>query len=130
MGTIWAKSVDKDIIILGEKLSDQHMNFAQSLIKKKLEQLSGLHSTLSVSQMNTPVISGNVVQILHTGGDHWMLASNCPVGLQIHFILLFLLKHKYLLKRYLGMPPSCYHHVLNRVEAVTVDCSLLLFALD
>jgi len=30
--------------------------------------------------MSTPVLSGNVVQILHTGGDHWVLVSNCPVG--------------------------------------------------
>ena len=39
---------DKDIIMFGNKLSDQHINFAQSLIKN-FEQLSGLYFTLSVS---------------------------------------------------------------------------------
>jgi len=74
--------IDKDIIIFGKKLSDQHINFAQSLIKKILSSFSGLYSTLTVCQMSTPISSGKILQILHTGGDHWVLASNidCGVG--------------------------------------------------
>ena len=71
---------DKDIITFGNKLSDRHINFAQSLIKN-FKQLSGLYSTLSVSQMSTPVLSGKISQILHTGGDHWVLASNINCGI-------------------------------------------------
>ena len=99
---------DKDIIILGEKLTDRHMNFAQSLIKKKFEQLSGLHSTLSVSQMSVPVLSGNVVQILRTGGE---LVSNinCPVGQVNLYNSLYTAvspETKILVERCLGMPLS------------------------
>ena len=57
---------DKDIVMLGEKLNDKHMNFAQALIKN----LSGLHSTLTIFQLQAPIVSENVLQILHIGGDH------------------------------------------------------------
>ena len=70
--------VDKNIVTLGEKLNDKHINFAQALIKKKFGSLSGLHSTLTVSQLQTPMLSENVqvLQNLHIGGDHWVVASN------------------------------------------------------
>ena len=69
---------DKDIVTLGEKLNDKHINFAQALIKKKFGNLSGLHSTLTVSQLQTPMLSENVqvLQNLHIVGDHWVVASN------------------------------------------------------
>ena len=74
--------VDKDIVMLGEKLNDKHMNFAQALIKKQFSNLSGLHSTLTIFQLQAPIVSENVLQILHIGGDHWVVASNigCTTG--------------------------------------------------
>ena len=61
---------DKDIVMLGEKLNDKHINFAQALIKKQFNNLSGLHSTLTIFQLQAPIVSENVLQILHIGGDH------------------------------------------------------------
>jgi len=94
---------DKGIIILGEKLSDRLL-----LIKKNFEQLSGHLSTLSVSQMSVPVLSGNVVQILRTGGE---LVSNinCPVGQVNLYNSLYTAvspETKILVERCLGMPLS------------------------
>lgn len=40
---------DKDIIMLGEKLTDKHKNFAQALIKKQFDNLSGLYSTWTIT---------------------------------------------------------------------------------
>ena len=64
---------DNDIVMLGEKLSDKHMNFAQALIKNHFDNLLGLHSTLTIFQLQTPIVSDNVLQILHICGDHWMV---------------------------------------------------------
>ena len=67
---------DKDFIMLGEKLTDKHKNFAQALIKKQFDNLSGLYSTWTITQLQAPVVTENVLQILHIGGDHWAVASN------------------------------------------------------
>ena len=61
---------DKEIVRLGELLTDKHMNFAQALIKKQFNDLSGLHCTLTISQLQAPMISENVLQILHISGNH------------------------------------------------------------
>ena len=73
---------DKEIVSLGELLTDKHMNFAQALIKKHFNDLSGLHCTLTISQLQVPMVSENVLQILHIGGNHWVVASNigCTTG--------------------------------------------------
>jgi len=67
-------TIIKDIVMLGEKLNDKHMNFAQALIKKQFDNLSGLHSTLTIFQLQAPIVSENVLQVLHIGGGikHWL----------------------------------------------------------
>ena len=61
---------DKEIVRLGELLTDKHMNFAQALIKKQFNDLSGLHCTLMISHLHAPMVSENVLQILHISGNH------------------------------------------------------------
>ena len=73
---------DKEVVRLGELLTDKHMNFAQALIKKQFNNLSRLYCTLMISQLQAPMVSENVLQILHVGGNHWVVASNigCTTG--------------------------------------------------
>ena len=66
---------DRDTVILGKK-NDKHIDFAQALIKKEFDYLSGLCSTLTICQLKNPILSKNVLQILHMGGNHWVVASN------------------------------------------------------
>ena len=59
-----------------------NINFAQALIKKQLDDLSGLHCTLTISQLQAPIISEKMLQILCIDGNYWVVASNigCSTG--------------------------------------------------
>ena len=72
---------DKQAIMSGLELDDQHIDFAQELLRKQFPSLQGLRSTL------TPVanITGwvdNYLQIFHCYGNHWVCASTlgCEYG--------------------------------------------------
>ena len=59
-------------ILAGAELTDQHMTFANTLLKQQYPELNGLQSTL-LPQVNDfhPVGSGcNTIQLHHTGQFH------------------------------------------------------------
>ena len=60
-------------VIIGEKLSDIHINFAQQLLKQQFPQLNGLKSTLLQSKENTGEFLP--AQIHCHSRDHWIVAS-------------------------------------------------------
>ena len=63
-------------VIIGEKLSDVHINFAQQLLKQQFPQLNGLKSTLLQSKENTGEFLPAQIQIIHfRSRDHWIVAS-------------------------------------------------------
>ena len=63
-------------VIIGEKLSDVHINFAQQLLKQQFPQLNGLKSTLLQSKENTGEFLPAQIQIIHCRScDHWIVAS-------------------------------------------------------
>ena len=67
---------DRRIIAAGEELNDKHIDFAQMLIKKHFENIKGLASTILFSSKKCqPLISGGALQIVHTRGNHWIVAS-------------------------------------------------------
>ena len=86
-------------------LINKHMKFAQALIKKQFHNLSGHQCTLTVSQLQAPMVSKNVLPILYIGFDHWVVASNigCTSGevrnFMIHFTVTFLMQLKCSLER-------------------------------
>lgn len=57
----------------GKWLSDKHVIFAQSLLKKQFPQVNGLKSTLLLHKTQDKIKEG--VQIIHSQGNHWIVAS-------------------------------------------------------
>ena len=69
---------DKEIIQMGGQLNDKHMNFAQILLKQQFSNIQGLYSTLLLFRQKKIFVSArgrNVLQIIHTRQDHWIVAS-------------------------------------------------------
>ena len=65
---------DKYIVISGNWLSDKHMNYAQKLLKRQNDLISGL-STLLLLKSTTTIVGPNAVQIIHRGNNHWIVAT-------------------------------------------------------
>ena len=81
---ILAQMIDVSSITRGEKLSDLHMSYAQKLLKQQFPHINGLQSTVFQTKMTTidREKSTHKMQIIHTRGNHWILASNigCEEG--------------------------------------------------
>ena len=63
---------------MGGQLNDKHMNFAQILLKQQFSNFQGLYSTLLLFQQKQIFAKArgrNVLQIIHTRQDHWIVAS-------------------------------------------------------
>ena len=76
--------IDVASITRGEKLSDLHMSYAQKLLKQQFPHIDGLQPTVFQTKMTTvdKEKSTHKMQIIHTRGNHWILASNigCDEG--------------------------------------------------
>ena len=59
----------------GEKLSDLSTDFAQGLLKKKFPGVNGLQSTLYQYKLKASVPPKDQLQVIHSRGDHWIVAS-------------------------------------------------------
>ena len=77
---------DKECIESGGKLNDEHINFAQLLLKQQFQHLGGLKSTLTLPYLvNKFTLAHGALQIIHDRGDHWIVAStlhdkgNCEI---------------------------------------------------
>ena len=66
---------DKTSITEGEMLNDEHVKFAQQLLKGQLSSLNGLHSTLFKSKRQPLPESKQALQIVHSRGKHWIAVS-------------------------------------------------------
>ena len=64
------KSIEK-----GEKLTDLHIDYAQQLIKCQFPLLNGLQSTLYQAKKPACKPLKDHLQIIHSRGDHWIVAS-------------------------------------------------------
>ena len=70
-------------IISGEKLSDLHINFAQTLLKLQFPWVNGLQNTLLQSKNNPEKPLQDQLQVIHCcTRDHWIVAStvHCKDG--------------------------------------------------
>ena len=92
---VWAKNdgivlsfSDKESIMKGEQLNDLIINTVQKIIQKQFPSLLGLQSTLIQCRIHTQhllaPLSGNChrrqLQIIHSRGNHWMVASTILAG--------------------------------------------------
>lgn len=66
---------DLDTFNSGEKLSDIPINLTQQLLKNQFPSVNGLQSTLLQSKPRTGESPDNQLQIIHSRGDHWIVAS-------------------------------------------------------
>ncbi|XP_065910108.1 uncharacterized protein [Dysidea avara] len=81
--------IDPEYVIMGEELSDIHINLAQSLLKAQFPELSGLKSTL-LQQKETPELEKQekMLQIIHCASRlHWIVATT--VGSAGNAILIY-----------------------------------------
>jgi hypothetical protein len=74
---------DKHIIEGGKCLKDQHMNFAQRLLKNQFPKLNGLRLTVLQGQAHTQATS-NAIQLLHIKNNHWIVAYTKEKGKVVH----------------------------------------------
>lgn len=71
-------------------LSCDEIDFASYLLANEYPHIDGFQSTLLFSVLHNGGVvgtpSGQFVQILHTGGNHWVTASNlfCPKKSGLH----------------------------------------------
>ena len=59
----------------GEKLTDLSMNLAQQLINNQFPAINGLQSTLLQNKPRIGAAPMDQLQIIHSRGDHWIVAS-------------------------------------------------------
>ena len=66
---------DKEHLCNGSWLNDKYINYAQMLLKRQFPMIDGWNSTLILDVAKTIRIQHGV-QIVHTHGNHWIVASN------------------------------------------------------
>ena len=66
---------DKRIIQSGEELTDNHVNFAQRLLKKQYPGLNGLESTLYLTRSDPLSCTHNYMQIVFSRNSHWIVIA-------------------------------------------------------
>ena len=73
---------DRDTITSGEQLSDNHISFAQAILRRQFDKVLGLQSTLLQSRPRAPLPATGALQIIHSQGNHWIVASTvgCSAG--------------------------------------------------
>ena len=75
LGGIVLTCEDKAVLSNGGKLNDKHIYFSQQLLKTQFPGLNGLRSTLLQTKKEPLPTSKQVVQIVHSRGDHWVALS-------------------------------------------------------
>ena len=72
--------MDKTRIMSGIELTDNHIDFVQELLKKQFPHISGLQSTLVLVKRQKLPVTSTYLQIIHSRGNHWIVALNIHVG--------------------------------------------------
>ena len=79
---------DIENVIMGEELSDIHINLAQNLLKRQFPQLCGLQSTLLQEKSKVDIIEGRMLQIMHCASrHHWIVTTT--IGSKENEIIVF-----------------------------------------
>ena len=87
-------------MIMGQMLTDLHINLPQSLLKRQFDELNGANNTLYQTQrvMWTEATITNKIQIIHCKErNHWIVANavNCALGIvQVYNSVFSLVDHE------------------------------------
>ena len=73
-GGVILTNYDQKILATGQKLTDKHINFAQTLLWLQFPNLNGLQSSLNQSRSQDLDTNDHALQVLHSRGDHWIVA--------------------------------------------------------
>ncbi len=69
-------TTDKERILAGEELNDQHINVAQGLLKQQFPEIGGLKLSLLQRKKQLNVQDKKqCIQMIHCHGDHWIVTS-------------------------------------------------------
>ena len=66
---------DRNVLLAGQELSDKHINFAHNLLRSQFPMLNSLQSTLFQSRSQGFKSNVNALQIIHSRGNHWVVAT-------------------------------------------------------
>ena len=66
---------DKGIITKGLKLTDNHMNFAQTMLRQQFRHVTSLQLTYLLHTAWARQSDVNALQIIHSRGDHWLVMT-------------------------------------------------------
>ena len=77
MGYTQLKSNHKSGLLGGEWLNDCHIHAAQQLIQLEpdLQHIKGLQDPIFGQSLRFDIVREEMVQILHSGGNHWITVS-------------------------------------------------------
>ena len=73
--TLSLTTSDKQLIEEGKKLNNNHINYAQAMLKLAFPNIEGLQNTLLQDRLKLDV-TRSIVQVIHIKGDHWAVLSN------------------------------------------------------
>lgn len=75
IGRIKLTSNDRDAIMDRQKLNDLVINFAQKVLKMQFPSVKGFQSTLIQDKKGKGTFEQDKVQIIHSRGNHWIVAT-------------------------------------------------------
>ena len=78
--------MNKTRITSGKELSDNHISFVQELLKILFPHIiTGFQSTLVLAKYQKMPVTSTYLQIIHSRGNHWIVATNigCAPKLQV-----------------------------------------------
>ena len=65
---------DKDAIVSGNLLNNQHINYAQTVLHNQFPLIEELHNTVLQRKKRQYIIKCGI-QIIHVRGNHWVVTS-------------------------------------------------------
>lgn len=74
-GGIKLTSNDRDAIMNEQRLNDLVINFAQKVLRMQFPSVKGFQSTLLQDKMSKGIFEQDKVQIIHSRGNHWIVAT-------------------------------------------------------
>ena len=78
---------ERSALVMGDCLNDNHINLARELLKRQFKNLLGLQSTLRLTKLKEPLPATGTVQVLHSRGNHGIVAST--VGCSASEVIIF-----------------------------------------
>ena len=120
-------------ILSGGRFNDKHINFTHQILKKQFPNLTGLQLTLllSRSQQMPTTTTSPYLQIIHTNGNHWIVASTigCSPKIRVYDSLHTSLQNSTLeLKRRQYGINACVEMGNSPQQVGTTDCGVYAIA--